>query len=268
MTSLSNTACSSLPMSHHALRTHGSSRHSYSSPHALCYAHSAIYPEPYHQHQYFTMATLSPPGPAAWKQWQAFISWMHLTHNTMQLQRPLKDWLPSYQQDYQWGWQFCPCTNILFQYSDHQWWAYLPAQHYPTHIGYCHQCSPTSTPLNTVPGSYSCPVHAQNPYPTLCLDHGYYINATNYQLATIPLTHHTASNLGRPLVVDVIQPHAHTDTGLSIRQYSTSNSFNWSVMQPYTLPDMACVHGSFGHPAQSGVVKAMFLDPLQTCILD
>jgi len=94
-----------------------------------------------------------PPGLAAWKQWQAFISWMYLNHNSMCLQTPLGEWLPEYCQDYQWGWQICPHTYILFHYSDQQCWAYMPAQYYPTHVGYCQWCSPTSTREKTVPAT-------------------------------------------------------------------------------------------------------------------
>jgi len=76
---------------------------------------------------------------------------MYLQPNSFHLQHALGSWLPMYQQDYQWQWQLCPHTQVLFHYEQQQWWAYMPTHCYPTHIGYCNQCSPTLAPVATVP---------------------------------------------------------------------------------------------------------------------
>jgi len=92
-----------------------------------------------------------PPGLAAWHAWRTFISWMYLQPNSFWLQHALGSWLPMYQQDFQWQWQICPNMLVLFHYDQQQWWAYMPACHYPTHIGYCNCCSPTSALAMMVP---------------------------------------------------------------------------------------------------------------------
>jgi len=56
-----------------------------------------------------------------------------------------------YQQDRLWRWQICPHTLVLFHYDAQKWWAYLPAQRYPTHVGYRNRCSVTTKPINTFP---------------------------------------------------------------------------------------------------------------------
>jgi len=91
------------------------------------------------------------PGLVTWRAWCAFITWMYLQPNSMCLQYPLGSWLPTYDHDYQWSWLICPCMKVLFHYASQQWWAYIPARQYPTHIGYCNQCSPTSSPSHVVP---------------------------------------------------------------------------------------------------------------------
>jgi len=95
-----------------------------------------------------------PPGPAAWCTRQNFISWMYLQPNSLRLQHALGPWHPTYQQDFQWWWQICPHTFVLFHYKQ-QWWAYLPACHYPTHVGYRNCSSPTLKPNETKPFSFN-----------------------------------------------------------------------------------------------------------------
>jgi len=103
-----------------------------------------INPVPEVQHkQYYHQNTSTlqwphshPPRPAAWCAWCRFVTWMHLQPNSFWLQHALGRWLPKYQQDYQWRWQICPYTKVLFHYDQQQWWAYLPVRCYPTHIGY------------------------------------------------------------------------------------------------------------------------------------
>ncbi len=93
-----------------------------------------IYPVPaatHNQHYRQNTSTLTwpnhhTPGPAAWKAWRQFITWMYLTSNSHHLQRPLGHWLPTYHCDYQWGWQICPHTYVLFHFHEKQWWAHMP----------------------------------------------------------------------------------------------------------------------------------------------
>jgi len=118
-----------------------------------------LYPAPAAQHaQHYqqNMSTLHwphnhPPGPAAWRTWRTFISWMYLQPNSFHVQHALSPWHPTYQQDYQWRWLICPRTYVLFHYDKQQWWAYLPVRYYPTHIGYRNCSSPTSMPHDTLP---------------------------------------------------------------------------------------------------------------------
>jgi len=120
-----------------------------------------VYPAPpakHNQYYYQNSSTLQwpqqhPPGPAAWKTWQQFITWMYFQPNTFQLQHRLGPWLPEYQLDYQWAWQICPHMHVLFCHDDHSWWAYLPERWYPTHTGYCNQCSPTMISVGMVPAT-------------------------------------------------------------------------------------------------------------------
>jgi len=150
-----------------------------------------------------------PPGPAAWRAWHEFITWRCLQPNSFRLQHPLGRWLPQYQQDYQWQWQICPHTKVLFHYAQHQWWAYMPVRYYPTHIGYRNRCSPTSTPTMAVPVTpilfafkipVTLPMHWIAQLPAIVPD----TQPLSLRIITPPepwaepLWHH-------------IQPHAHTD---------------------------------------------------------
>jgi len=93
-----------------------------------------LYPAPaahYDRHYQQNYSTLQwprqhPLGPAAWRAWRNFMSWMYLQPDTFRLQHPLGHWLPTYQQDRLWRWQICPHTFVLFHYDNQQWWAYLP----------------------------------------------------------------------------------------------------------------------------------------------
>jgi len=176
-----------------------------------------IYPVPAIQYdQYYCQNTSTlqwptshPPGPAAWRTWRNFITWMHLQPDSYRLQYPLGRWLPTYQQDYQWGWQICPRTKVLFHYDQQQWWAYLPVRYYHTHIGYRNRCSPTSAPTLTVPVThilFALKIHVTLPLsrlvhpPAVVPDH----RSLAMRLTTPP------DSWAEPLWHN-IQPHAHTD---------------------------------------------------------
>jgi len=150
------------------------------------------------------------PGPAAWRAWSQFITWMYLQPNSMRLQHPLGSWLPTYDRDYQWNWLICPHTKVLFHYASQQWWAYLPVRQYPTHIGYHNRCSPTSNPGHMVPVTpilFTFKIHIPLPISTFL------------PLPPCPSPH-------RPLAIRIVTPpypweeplwhhiqlHVHTDT--------------------------------------------------------
>jgi len=176
-----------------------------------------IYPVPaaqYDQHYRQNASTMQwptshPPGPAAWRTWRTFITWMYLQPDSYRLQHPLGRWLPTYQQDYQWRWRICPRTQVLFHYDQQQWWAYLPVRHYHTHIGYRNRCSLTSAPILTVPVTpilFALKIHVTLPVssivqpPVLAPDH----RSLATRLTTPPDS--WAETLWHN-----IRPHAHTD---------------------------------------------------------
>jgi len=177
-----------------------------------------IYPAPQTQHNQYYQQNISTlqwpkqtlPGPAAWKQWREFISWAYLQPDSMHLQQPLGQWLPSYNQDFEWKWQVFPWSYYLFHYQEGQWWAFSPVRHYHTHVGYSRHPSPTSIPTGTVPATpilFPYKIHVtlplsqikSNPLPT----YPYIPLAT--RLVTPPV------EWARPLWND-IRPHAHMDT--------------------------------------------------------
>jgi len=191
-----------------------------------------IYPAPAAQHvQHYqqNMSTLQwpqnhHPGPAAWCAWRNFISWMYLQPNSFRLQHALGPWHPTHQQDFQWCWLICPHMFVLFHYDQQQWWAYLPACHYPTHIGYCNRCSPTLTPYETLPVTpilFEFKIHVPLP-----------ISPTATNTLPPPDTRPLASRLttppepwAEPLWYNV-RPHAHTDT---LRQAIVQCHILWFV---------------------------------------
>jgi len=167
------------------------------------------------QHYWQNYSTLQwpsthPPGPAAWHAWCAFITWMYLQPNSMHLQCPSGNWLPTYDQDYQWSWLVCPCTKVLFHYANQQWWAYLPARQYPTHIGYCNRCSPTSKPSHIVPVTpilFAFKIHM--PLPVSTYVHLPQCPSPHQSLAVCLVTPGTLR--GTPMAPHTTA-HTHTDT--------------------------------------------------------
>jgi len=168
----------------------------------------------YEQHYCQNTSTLQwpcshPPGLAPWHAWREFITWWYLQPNSFRLQHPLGRWLPQYQQDYQWRWQICPQTKVLFHYDQQQWWAYMPEQYYYMHIGYHNHCSPTSAPPTTVPVTpilFAFKIHVTLPVQWIAPQPAFVPDTQPLSLQIItppapwaePLWHH-------------IQPHAHTD---------------------------------------------------------
>jgi len=176
-----------------------------------------IHPAPAAQHeQHYRQNTSTllwprshPPGPAAWRAWREFITWRYLQHNSYRLQHPLGKWLPQYQQDYQWRWQICPQTKVLFHYAWQQWWAYLPERFYHTHIGYRNRCSPTSAPSQTVlatPILFALKIHVTLPVQRIALP--MILAPDTRPLSTRIIT--PPAPWAEPLWHH-IQPHAHTD---------------------------------------------------------
>jgi len=138
---------------------------------------------------------------------------MYLQPNTLRLQHCLRPWLPAYQLDYQWTWQICPHTHVLFCHDDHGWWAYLPERWYPTHTGCHNRCSPTSEPFGTVPATpilFEKKIHIPLPITTIA-------SVTPPHSCLCPLATHLTTppeEWEGPLWHN-IRPHAHTD---SLRQ--------------------------------------------------
>jgi len=150
------------------------------------------------------------PGPAAWRAWREFITWRYLQHNSNRLQSPLGRWLPQYQQDYQWRWQVCRQTKVLFHYDRQQWWAYMPERFYHTHIGYRNRCSPTSAPttaLPVIPIIFALKIHV-----TLPVTRAVQPPATAPDTRTLSLRIITPPEPWAEPLWHHIQPHAHTDT--------------------------------------------------------
>jgi len=98
---------------------------------------------------------------------------------------------------------------VLFHYANQKWWAYLPARHYPTHVGYRNCCSITTKPINTFPVTpilFELKIHV--PLPVSPID-----TAPQMPPDTQPLLTRLATppkSWEEPLWYN-IQPHAHTD---------------------------------------------------------
>jgi len=176
-----------------------------------------LYPAPaahYERHYQQNHSTLQwphhhPPGPAAWRAWRNFISWMYLQPDSFRLQHPLGHWLPTYQQDCLWRWQICPYTLVLFHYDNQKWWAYLPTRHYPTHVGYRNRCSITTKPTNTLPVTpilFEFKIHV--PLPVSPIDVAPQTPPDICPLSTRLVT--PPESWAKPLWYN-IRPHAHTD---------------------------------------------------------
>jgi len=162
-------------------------------PAMLYPAPQAIHLQHYHQNSsLFQWPYQHPPRPAVWNTWQQFISWMYLQLDSWHLQHPLGHWLPEYTLDYQWKWQICPRTHVLFHQENQQWWAYLPACWYPTHTSYRNQCSLTSTPAGTVPvtpiifDKNTCSLTLFSPY-------HYHTTSTHHTSISHLLDHHSCT---------------------------------------------------------------------------
>jgi len=92
------------------------------------------------------------PGPTAWKKWKEIILWMYAKPAEMTLTDSLGPWLPTYNQDYEWAWQFHEPTQHLYHHHRHVWYEYNNPRQRLNAITYQHECQPRANlPPDTKP---------------------------------------------------------------------------------------------------------------------
>jgi len=89
--------------------------------------------------------------PSAWKRWRKLLTWLYFVPDTYQLQQLFDLWLPDYNLNYQWEWQICPCTVILFQYHWSMAHLFPILTHHHNYLDYCYQANPIMIPHCTIP---------------------------------------------------------------------------------------------------------------------
>jgi len=201
-----------------------------------------------------------PPGPAAWRTWREFIIWQYLQPNSFRL----GCWLQQYQQDYQWRWQICPQTKVLFHHDQQQWWAYMPEQYYETHIRYRNRCSPTSIPHKTVPVTpilFALKIHVTLPVHWIVQQPVTAPDTRALSLRIITPQHHGLKPYGTTFNL----MHTPTPSGKRSSSITLSDS---SAMCRCTLPDMVPAHGSSAGNRTCGPEKVMYLHQSRICTVD
>jgi len=77
---------------------------------------------------------------------------MYAQPNNTALTNPLRQWLPTYTDDYKWAWQFHEPTGKLHHHHQHVWYEYTNLWHQPATITYWTKCQTRANiPVGTLP---------------------------------------------------------------------------------------------------------------------
>jgi len=179
-------------------------------PHALQYTRPVLH-NPYQSHSGSTLLwPVQPaPRPNTWNTWKEILSVMYLKPNSYQLSQPLGEWNMHCDKNYQWTWQMCTRSNMLFHWNNRSWIAFHQHVCTPTILKYKLYTSSTLAPQNMVPITPTLLSDSINvPLPIVEVFHPPELILTHGALATHLITPPEA--WANSLWYDIC-PHSHTD---------------------------------------------------------